>query len=423
MAVAVSNGTGANALPIEHDGVDSKEISVNGHAQDGGSSKAQKPYELLANGLGFPSEDEQFWWNATAPSLGDLMSKANYSPYLQYQYLCFYHQYILRSLGPRPRVDTKPGWASHLNHVHCPVEPSLNVNGLQEVSSTIRFTVEPIGARAGTAEDPFNQLMGEDLIKSVQPACSSYDLEWFQHFASELYIPDSEVSALKARMPPGLQVPQSFIAFDLARSRPHITPKAYFFPILKSIQTGTPTHVLTSHAIQKLHRHDLSLNPALALFDDYLSACSSDKIPPVEMISIDCIPSSQSRIKIYPRLHTLSLNAVKDLYTLGGRLRGPVIDAGVAAFSALWPLLMPIPQDAEDADAYEVPRAPDRSAGICFCFEIKPGKAEPEPKFYIPAWHYSKTDLQVAEGLSRFFGSLGWQKLAESYTRNLKETL
>ena len=375
------------------------------------------PFEIVTQDLGFKNEDEEFWWKSTASVISELMIKAKYDIHLQYQYLSLYYQHILPMLGPRPMKRGQPHWKSFCTDDFSPVEPSWNCHGSE---STIRFSFEPISVFAGTKKDPFNQLMVKEFMQRIRGMVPDLDLTWFNYFENEFFIREENFDTTQAKVPTNEHMTQSFIAFDCNRGK--LSTKAYFFPILRSLETGLSTTTLVSNAIRRLHDPDsLSLIPALSVVETWLSTFSSHSAPKVEMIAIDCIEPRQSRIKIYIRIPYTDFKAVLDAYTLDGGLRDAVTRDGAVILKELWHLLIETPNTASEDSNLLLEE--HRTAGIIFNFEIKPGSPFPSPQLYIPVRHYCKSDMDISKALCTFFERRGWSDLACSYSSHLSSIL
>ena len=375
-------------------------------------------FNALAYWYGFKDEHHAFWWRATVPSLQKLMAECKYDFYTQYLHLMWYNQYILPALGPRPVFGKTPQWKHHLTHDGSPFEPSRSGKELMS-KSVVRFTIEPVGFLAGTDEDPFNQNMAKTLIKQLAVSSPEVHQQWFDHFAQELFLLNNAAQNVYRKLPPNETIPQSLLAFDLVDRK--VMVKAYFFPILKSIHTGTPATKIISSAVSRLDEKGFSLSPALSLFNEFLRNCTIYSPPHVEMIAIDCIDPTKARFKVYSRTFHNTFAKVRDIYTLGGRLKGEDITAGVEALEQLWPILFAL-QETDFHDV-ELPHVENRSAGVVYNFEITSGDRFPKPKLYFPMWHYADNDAAISERLEAFFKRRGWTDMALSYRQGLKASL
>jgi len=373
------------------------------------------PYHTLTRLLKFTNEDEDFWWRATAESLGHLLSTCRYTHEDIFAYLRWYHRFIVPALSSCPRPGKKSQFAP------CPVfdgsscEHSINWKELSD-NRTVRFTIEATGHQAGTAADPFNQEETKTLLTKMAQEVPGIDLKHFEIFAEEFFFSSAAAEALAPKIPPGTPLSQAWVAFDLLRGK--IMAKVYFMPILKWIQTGIPTRVLVSRAVQKCSGKYGTYDAPMKLLDSYLESFVPGSGPVVEMVAIDCVDSPDSRIKVYLRTDVNTLAKAKVIYTLGGRLSGEAIDAGLEALTELWPILFRLEgSDFENTEVF--PRG-----SYCGCaVEMKAGHAQPGTKIHIPVRKINVTDAQLCQSLSAWFAKRGHRDFAATYEENLRAAL
>jgi tryptophan 7-dimethylallyltransferase len=239
------------------------------------------------------------------------------------------------------------------------------------------------------------------------------NLDLYRHFAKDLLVASENAATISKKLPSNEHMSQNLFAFDFSDGKAAL--KAYFFPILKSLETGISEGRLICDSILKLDIKEYPVAPALALVEAYVASRENLR---VETLSFDCNEPRDSRIKVYLRTPYTSFRHVSDIYTLGGRLKDTTTVAGVEILRELWPLLLDVPADYANDDP--LPPNDHRTAGFGFNFEIRPGKTYPEPKVYIPVKHYGKTDMAVAEGLATYFRRQGWNDLANSYPKDLR---
>ncbi|KEZ40024.1 hypothetical protein SAPIO_CDS9013 [Scedosporium apiospermum] len=239
------------------------------------------------------------------------------------------------------------------------------------------------------------------------------DLKHFEIFAEEFFFSSGTAEALTPKIPPGTPLSQAWVAFDLLRGK--IMAKVYFMPILKWIQTGIPTRVLVSRAVQKCSGKYGTYDAPMKLLDSYLESFVPGSGPVVEMVAIDCVDSPDSRIKVYLRTDVNTLAKAKVIYTLGGRLSGEAIDAGLEALTELWPILFRLEgSDFENTEVF--PRG-----SYCGCaVEMKAGHAQPGTKIHIPVRKINVTDAQLCQSLSAWFAKRGHRDFAATYEENLR---
>ncbi|KAK4096397.1 aromatic prenyltransferase [Parathielavia hyrcaniae] len=372
--------------------------------------------ESIAQDLGFTNQDEEFWWRATAPSLGELLASCEYSAEEQLGHLRWYHRFIIAALGPRPIAGKKPLFQP------CPVfdgsacELSINFKERSQ-SRTIRFTIEATGYEAGTPTDPFNQEASKLLLRDMASQVANLDLHHFDIFVNDFFLPAGTAESVVKRLPPDTPLSQVWLAFDLFRGG-KIMAKVYFMPILQWVHSGAPTtKYLVFATARKCNGEYGTYDAAIDLLDDYLESFPAGQGPTVEMVAIDCLDSPDSRIKMYLRTGANTLARAKDLMTLGGRLSGKeYVQAGLAALAELWPLLFRLGPD-DDIENFEV--FPPGS--YCGCaVETKPGHALPETKLHIPVRKIQGTDAQICDSLAVWFKRRGHAEFAAAYQADLE---
>ncbi|OJJ42730.1 hypothetical protein ASPZODRAFT_137127 [Penicilliopsis zonata CBS 506.65] len=401
-----------------------EDLDVQTESPENPSLACLSPYDILTAALPLPAPAAAtgFWWRETGPLMSRLLAKANYPLYTHYKYLLLYHTHILPLLGPRPPPEnaTQPSprhapWRSFLTDDFSPLEPSWNVSGSTESQSTIRLGIEPVGFEAGTAVDPFNQAAVVRFMHSYEAAEVGATLTLFEHFRQDLFVGSDSYAALRAKIPEGEHTTQSFLAFDLDAGR--VTTKAYFFPILRSLETGQSTTKVVSDSILRLAVKSpvwgVQTIAALSVMEAWMASYGG--AAKAEMISVDCVNEAESRIKIYVRMPHTSLRKVKDAYCLGGRLTDENTAEGLKLLDELWRTIFGV----VDEEA-ELPQNNHRTAGTIFNFELRPGKWFPEPKVYLPVRHYCESDMQIASRLQVFFGKLRWYSLEEEYCKHLE---
>ncbi|KAI9731402.1 MAG: hypothetical protein M1834_005308 [Cirrosporium novae-zelandiae] len=381
------------------------------------------PWQSLAHGLGFPDEHQEYWWAAMAPSLGKLMKWANYPVHQQYRILAFVHQYVLPSCGPQPNQNGEFFWKTSVSFDCTPIQLSLN---FYNNKATVRTANIPISELSGTSQDPLNQKAPIDTLYHQKKVFPSQDLRWFKHFTSALFIPnDDDASSVKARADNELfamQAVQCMLSYDFLGDDTQV--KVAMCPLWKHMETGKSNKQLMWEAIQGLGGEVSSYLQSLSVLEEYTD---SDRariaaISPV-FFAFDTSLSSKyksSRIKIYYFTPRTAFNTMVDIFTLGGRLMGLDMDRAVDALRILWHDVVKVPEGHSDDD--DLPLNPTPSAGVIFNFEIWPGAKLPVPKMYLPAHYYGRDDLEIADGMDKFFQSQRWIEPLHSYKKNYLST-
>lgn len=89
-------------------------------------------------------------------------------------------------MGPAPGPDGKVQWKSLLGVEGSPIEYSWKWNTAAG-KPDIRYTMEAIGAFAGTAMDPLNQQATIEMLHRIADVVPSIDLTWTNHFLATLF--------------------------------------------------------------------------------------------------------------------------------------------------------------------------------------------------------------------------------------------
>lgn len=363
--------------------------------------------------------DHEFWWHATATSLQSLLESCGYDAASQAAHLGWYRRFIIPALGPRPRPGVAPAFRP------CPTADGsaceLSINWAERRRHrVVRFTIEATGAAAGTAADPFNQEATLRLLRGMAGDVPGADLERFEHFVRGFFFPDADAArAVLPRLPARAPRSQAWVAFDLLPSG-RAMAKVYFMPLLKCVQTGTPANRLVRDVVASARDGHGGFGAPLDLFERYAQSCAGKGMAPkVEMVAIDCVDSPASRIKMYLRTSVTTLAGARDAYTLGGRLDGEAVEAGLDAMGQLWRILFRLDARGDIDDVDVLP-----AGSYCgFAVEMKPGRARPEVKMHIPVRKIEGTDAQLIESLSSWFRRRGDGEFASSYRGYLEKAL
>ena len=367
-------------------------------------------------------DDQEFWWDFFSRPLATLLKTNRYDQEEQLYYLRWFHQRIMRSLGPRP-VNGEPHYISSLTYNGSPVEYSLNWKE-KKVNQTIRFTTEPCSRKAGTTADPLNQLAAKDLLIAVAKDISGVELTRFNLFLSETNVPDEVANEAVSKLPPGVPQARTWIAYDLERG--NIVVKAYFNPELKALQEVTPANTLVFDAIRKCNGPAGSYDASIEVLDSYMKTCGGSEAPHIGLLSTDCVvDSATSRIKVYMVALVNTLAKAKEIFNLGGRLSGPNSAKGLKAVGDFWCHIFGLSSSDSDLDDREVLPAGSR---CFFVYEMRPTaedqkEADIEVKWQMPASWVGQTDAQICEVLSTWFQKHGHSDFAARYQRDLMSVL
>lgn len=364
-------------------------------------------------------EDAEFWCNSTGSVLEAMMQKANYDINLQRAYLSFFCRYVASSLGKRPSAEGKPrNWYSFMADDFTPIELSWSWAGSRPLPK-VRYSIEPIGPYAGTLLDPFNGQMTISLINKIWPKPLNLDLRSFNRLYSDLLAFEPKGTNTNALCPASEPRSQTFMAFDLNDSGAML--KAYFIPNLKAIETGQSKIKLVRESLKKLDCQHLPMFGAVELLSKFIDSRPANQPLELEIVGIDCVSLATSRIKIYVRSRLTSFESVVDIMTLGGTLKDPGTEAGLAEVKELWRLVLSL--DPEFSISEPLHTMNHRTAGVLYYFEFLPQQRLPQPKVYIPVKHYGKNDFEIANGLSAWLVQRKKALYGSSYVQALKEIL
>ena len=371
--------------------------------------------------LSYRDEDTRFWWATTGFALATLLSNAGYSIESQYRHLMFFISCVIPELGPAPHAEGQtPRWKSFMTDDGTPIELSWDW-GSKNSAPSIRYSIEPIGRDAGTPTDPLNEYAGLRLFRKLHHILPNTNLEWFNHFSQELLIFDRAGMKNNEARNPEKHESRFFVAYDIHEN--DIIVKAYFFPAFKAMQTGQSKLTVVADAITRLPNYRASDFQAFDALRKYMMLEGPrDTRLEAEIFAIDCTRPADSRLKLYVRSRSTTFDSIRATMTLCGQIHGSRTDQGLEELRDLWNLVLGRDDDPFPSDM-ELPHAEHRTAGILYYFEIRPGKALPTPKIYIPVRHYGRDDYSIYEGLSAYLRSRQQGVAEKKYGRALTSML
>ena len=338
--------------------------------------------------------NHRFWWSRhSGKALAVLLHNARYPPDIQYRDLKFFAQVVAPNLGASHETSIEGGrssWQSFMTDDGTPLEMSWDW-GTKDSLPTIRYSVEPIGLHAGTALDLHNLAVGPGFQDQLVRCLPKMRLELFRHFMSFF---NSDVNHEAG--PKGDHQSSIFYAFDLAATE--ITAKVYFFPKMRAETCGQSNLEVMLQAINSIPAVSNDDLEACTIFRDFTSD-EVNKDLEYEMLAIDLVNPTKSRLKVYFRSRDTSFASVINIMTLGGRLRNSRIYLGLVDLHRLWkaffgaygPLDQPLDENGH------------RTAGVLYNVEFRLGDSIPVAKIYIPVRHYSSSDAAVIKGLNDYF--------------------
>ncbi|PVH92174.1 aromatic prenyltransferase [Periconia macrospinosa] len=316
----------------------------------------------------------KYWWQRSGFALAVLLAKAGYSHTAQLRILDFFALFI----APRLGISNMPGverWKSFMTDDYNPIELSWDWNTGHK-PPTIRFSIEPVGEQAGTTYDPYNEHAAGEFLGVLLKAFPATNTQWFSHFESCFNPGTNHHSAL------GHQT-KVFWAFDLDEK--DITSKAYLFPGYTAIATGKTNLEVISEAIETAPSCTSEVLAGFRVFQEYAKE-NVNAFLEMDMLAIDLVKPSQSRIKIYFRSRETCFGSVRKAMTLGGRLTNGDIEVGLRNLRRLWGSLF---DQSGVPDGSPLPDVKHNTAGILYYVEFRLRDEVPKVKVYLPVRHYA----------------------------------
>ncbi|KAI0916312.1 aromatic prenyltransferase (DMATS family) [Taiwanofungus camphoratus] len=357
---------------------------------------AQSVFDILNSTLRF-NENERFWWGTSGRVLASMFQRLGYSVDIQFIHMLFFHVRVLPFMGPRPDRANKPAFKSYMTDDHTPIEVSWIVN--PDGTATVRYAIEPIDTSAWSRKPAALRMIDE-----LRPVLKGLDMKWF-HALDEALVWHGRTRVYGAK-----HTTQYFLGFDCSHTG-SITLKAYFLPEVKSAKTGIRKEDLVMMALRSLNA---GLTAPWAATMAYFNTLPAAIRPGIEIVATDCAAPKDSRIKIYVRTRSTNFRDLEGLMTLGGKLKGSLIDDAIAALMDLWNLVMGVDTSKP---GWKDKRLPPRvsveandnhiTGGLLLYYELKPGQPLPFPKVYLPVRHYCADDLAVARGMEAYHRKKG----------------
>ncbi|KAI0433802.1 tryptophan dimethylallyltransferase-domain-containing protein [Xylaria sp. FL1042] len=343
------------------------------------------------------------WYQHVGKALGILLFNAGYSYDAQCRSLAFFMRVVAPNLGVFHIGGYPQPWKSFMTDDGSPVELSWDW-GTNDSRPIIRYSIEPIGQKAGTALDPLNLLVGpvleDQLIETIPGLC----LEWFYHFQEFFKGRGANGHELVDLQDHNTSI---FYAFDLTDTG--TTAKVYFFPKSRAIARNESNLEVLVQSIKTASYSTEDNLEALSIFTDFSSDIANSGLE-YEMLAIDLIDPKDSRFKIYFRCRETTLDSVVNIMTLSGRIDNPSFQQGLDDLRSLWSALF---TTCADQPLKEVRH---RTAGMLYNVEFKLGDQFPIAKIYLPVRHYSSSDYTVIKGLESFFQARKRATYMKSYS-------
>lgn len=294
--------------------------------------------------------------------------------------------------------------------------------------------MEPINELSGTRFDPLNQSPSLELLQHLSDILPELDPSWASHFLSTFYDHDKVKYVEESQSASGMPLRSTMlVCFEFGHSG--TTSKTYMSPR----KLGQQGFASLSEYISAIE----ALGPSRALdtVTDFLNTSAEGPDLKPFMLAVDNIAPSASRLKFYFATPRTSYNSIREVLTLGGRIKNPTLESKLRTLHELVKAIMPTPPDLpDDADIPAPPpsnanpesksnpdkstdmadQRPDFIAGYQYYFDIAPGATLPDIKFYIPIRKEQMNDRVVADGLTDWMRAQGRGAFCDGYVRVLE---
>jgi tryptophan 4-dimethylallyltransferase len=369
-------------------------------------------YKTITEFADFPNHDQKLWWHSTAPMFAEMLKVAQYDIHSRYKALGFYQKFILPFLGVYP-TKINDRWLSILTRYGTPFELSLNCT-----HSVVRYTFEPITATTGSLKDPFNTHAIWDALDTLLPLQKGIDLEFFTHLKNDLTVNDQDASyLLENQMVDGQIRTQNKLALDLKGGEFEL--KVYIYPALKSLATGKSIQELMFNSVHRLCRQYPTLSEPLHTLEEYVNARGISSTVSPRLISCDLCDPCKSRIKIYLLETNVSLEAMENLWTMGGRRSDAATLAGLEMIRELWDLInLPSGMISYPEPYLKLGEVPNEQLPLMANYTLHHDDPMPEPQVYFTT--FGMKDSRVADGLVAFFKRHGYDHMLHTYKDSLR---
>ncbi|GAQ03956.1 fumigaclavine A dimethylallyltransferase [Aspergillus lentulus] len=378
-----------------------KDTTQVSHSQE----ELRAPFEVLSRTLSFEHEDHRLWWEQGGSKLATYLKLARYSMASQYQHLLMFYSVYAPNLGPYPNEKR-----DNVNWV-CAICPGgenleLSMNFQQRSKCTVRMAAETLGPLTGTEKDPTNVAAENKLIDDLRALQPDLNFTWFGHFEREVVVPKEVALNHKQAINSVPYKNQRLHGLDLAEGA--FTLKSYFLPSIRSAVTGVDTTQIMFDSIRKLALGNPNFNSALDMLQDWMIPTRGRFMGDWDVVSYDAIDAEEARIKVYTGIKMESLEQAWDIWTLGGRLQGDVVDKGFELVKRLWGRLM----DDE-------PSTCELKYCMQWVWELRTDVSIPVPKLYFTV--AEAEDHYVSDAVVEILEYLGWDEHVQTHRALMDE--
>ncbi|KAI1824890.1 dimethylallyl tryptophan synthase GliD1 [Xylaria intraflava] len=381
------------------------------------SGKSTNLWASLSQWLPARDADSDYWWKLTGEHLANMLEAAGYTTERQYSAMLFHYHWIVPYMGPRPAADGSLKWKSLLGVEGSPIEYSWKWNTPTH-EPDVRYTMEPINRFTGTAMDPLNQNASKEMLHRISEIVPSVDLTWVNHFLATLF--DHDVSKYVEEAKAGAHFSTTIV--HAAEFLPKgLSIKTYFVPRKLGQTEGQIPLSQWEESLAKLD----PTNPARHAMNEFIKTNPEGKFLSPFMLAVDDVKPENSRLKFYFQTPHTSFASVREIMTLGGRRK--VSEERMqdlrSLISAITGIAADFPEDAEVPCAPEYDPAakanfvelPILLSGYLYYFDIAPGSALPNVKFYSPVRRYGRDDLSLAKATVDWMNSHGRAGYGDKY--------
>ncbi|KAJ6180053.1 hypothetical protein N7519_010514 [Penicillium mononematosum] len=369
------------------------------------------------------NKDVEFWWNLTGYHLAVMIDAAGYSIEKQYEVLLFHYHWIVPRLGPAPKPDGTPAFKSLVAYDGSPLEYSWKWNTTVG-EPDIRYSWEAIGKDSGTASDPLNHDPTLDYMDKVTQVLPATDYTWYRHFLAEIYNPDRGFYAkeLEAGEPPATTLMHA-VEYN---KKADFGLKSYF--LARKLFMGGDSNTLQEwdDAIVKLSPGEG--HPGRDALMHFLATSPEGKLMKPNVMGMDNIDSSKSRLKMYFTSAHTSFKSVREIMTMGG-----VCDIAEESLQDLRSMILAVlglPADFPEEQEISVQATTGGNIwkdfealceGFIYFFDIAPMNGKPEVKFYLTTRKYGADDLTIARNLVAWMHAHGRGTYCDAYLGMLEK--
>ncbi|KAK1143570.1 aromatic prenyltransferase (DMATS family) [Aspergillus melleus] len=341
----------------------------------------------------FDCETQQQWWNDSGALIARFLNITNPDIHEQYQYLLFTREVIIPALGPYPPIRR-----CCMNVTEVGIELSLNFQGPGK--PVFRVSVDPVSKVTDTHMDPLNiDTVNGMVARLAAIGFKGFDRTLHYHFMREFCMPEQSMKTYQQDSGEAKAWSQTILGFDFKDD--NVVVKQYVWTRHAARASGLHPHALIRRAISRVD-DQMRCSAAVNIVLEYMETLNADK--PVRFFSWDLIDPSKSRLKLYGTADQWSWAKVREVCTLGGKLRGPVTDRSIGLLRRLWEIL--------ELDGI-TPSMP-----FTWNYEIHPGQTYPDVRLYFAIC--DRSDEEVAQAVSQWFELLGWHETASSYSDTLQ---